>query len=405
MTAPVAASYGRDTCYRCFRPLGSCLCAVIPSLDNRTPVLILQHPRERTHPFGTARLVALALRQSEVLVDHAGCLRRDPSRLGSLTGCGLLYPHARARDISSVPAAEQPRKLIVIDGTWHHARALYRELPVLHELPHFTLPAGLRSAFELRRQPAEHCLSTLEAIVFALRALEPETPSIEELLGTFRSMQQRQLELLRSPDLTLRPGRRRKRQRPRESRAIPRALLEGFDSLVVAYAESCLDPSAPGKRGLLCCAALRPATGEQFFRVIERPGLGPAQLQHLGLEPALRGEGVSLERFRSEWSAYLRPGDLLASWNASTLNLLSRTLGEQRGGIALKSAYYNLKRFRGSLEQILIQEGLSEPRTEASPSLSRALQRLSNARRLTDFLRQPAHAAGAVSANSPSSSA
>jgi hypothetical protein len=149
---------------------------------------------------------------------------------------------------------------------------------------------------------------------------------------------------------------------------------------------------------------VRPATGEQFFRVIARPELGPAQLQHLGLEPALRGEGVSLERFRSEWSAYLRPGDLLASWNASTLNLLSRTLGEQCHGIALKSAYYNLKRFRGSLEQILAQEGLSEPRPEASTSLPRALQRLSNARRLGDFLRQPAPADAALACSNPLSS-
>jgi len=58
----VAVSYGRDTCYRCFRPLGSCLCDVIPAIDNRIPVLILQHARERTHPFNTARLVALGLR-------------------------------------------------------------------------------------------------------------------------------------------------------------------------------------------------------------------------------------------------------------------------------------------------------------------------------------------------------
>jgi DTW domain-containing protein len=388
--APVTASTGRATCYRCFRPLGSCLCSAIPSVDNRTPVLILQHPRERKHPFGTARLVALGLRQSEVLVDHAGCLRRNPSRLGPLTGCGLLYPHALARDISRVPAAERPRKLIVIDGTWHHARALYRELPVLHALPHFTLPAGLRSTFELRRQPAEHCLSTLEAIVYALAALEPETPDLNRLLDTFSSMQQRQLELLRSPDVSLRPGRRRKRSRPRASRAIPRALLEAYDSLVVVYTESCLDLGVPGKQALLCCAALRPATGELFFRVLDRPGASEAQLRQLGIQPGAQPDALSLEAFRTEWSAYLRPGDLLASWNASTLRLLSRALGERRSGIALKSVYYNLRRCRGSLERILNEEELSSEGPD--PALPRALRRLHHARQLSEFLRRHAQA-------------
>jgi DTW domain-containing protein YfiP len=391
MTTAVAVSYGRDTCYRCFRPLGSCLCDVIPAIDNRTPVLILQHPRERTHPFGTARLVALGLRKSEVLVDHAGRLRRNPSLLGPLEGCALLYPHARARDISALSASERPSKLIVIDGTWHHARALYRDLPRLHALPHLTLPSGLRSAFELRKQPAEHCLSTLEAIVFALRELEPETAGVTDLLSTFDRMQGRQLALIDARRLELPAGqtaRCRKKQRPPSNRAIPRALLESYASLVVTYAESCFDPSAPGERTLLCQAALRPSTGEQFFRVIAHPEIEAAHLEHLGLTPDVLDEAVSLERFRADWSAFLRPGDVLASWNTATLRLSSRLSGTPQAGIALKSAYCNLKRFRGSLEQILAHEGA----TASSAPRVRALQRLAQAVQLAELLRRHAQA-------------
>jgi DTW domain-containing protein YfiP len=387
----VAVSYGRDTCYRCFRPLGSCLCDAIPAIDNRIPVLILQHARERTHPFNTARLVALALRRSELLVDFAGCLRRDPALLGSLEGCGVLYPHASARDVTSVPAAERPRKLIVIDGTWHNARTLYRDLPALHGLPHFTLPAGSSSAFVLRRQPAAYCLSTLEATVYALQALEPETPGISGLLETFARMQGRQLALIDAQRTELpagHTGRCRKRQRSRESRAVPRALLESYGSLVLVYVESCFDESVPGGRGVLCCAALRPSTGAQFFRVIARPGLAAEHLEYLGLDAGVLRDAVSSEQFRSDWEAFLRPGELLASWNASTLRLLGRTLGASFSGVALKSAYYNLKRFRGSLEQILQLEGLSE----AGLSPVRALQRLEQARQLAELTRRHAGA-------------
>lgn len=387
----MAVSYGRDTCYRCFRPLGSCLCDVIPAIDNRIPVLILQHARERTHPFNTARLVALGLRQSELLVDYAGCLRRDPGLLGSLEGCGVLYPHPSARDVSSVAPAERPRKLIVIDGTWSNARTLYRDLPALHALPHFTLPSGSSSAFVLRRQPAAYCLSTLEATVYALQALEPETPGISGLLETFARMQGRQLALIDAQRAEAPAGqtaRYRKRQRSRESRAVPRALLESYGSLVLVYVESCFDDGASGARGVLCCAALRPSTGERFFRVIAHPELGTEHLEHLGLGSEVLRDAVSAEQFRSDWAEFLRPGELLASWNTSTLRLLGRNQGAAPGGVALKAAYYNLKRFRGSLEQILQLEGV----TEMSSSPVRALQRLEQARQLAELTRRHAGA-------------
>lgn len=380
----MTAAIGRDTCYRCFRPLGSCLCAVIPAVANRTPLLILQHPRERTHPFNTVRIVALALANCELVVDHAHRVSKAPELLGSLAGCGLLYPRPQARDITTLSAAERPRKLLVIDGTWHQARALYREVPALHDLPHYTLPAGLRSGFEIRRQPAEYCLSTLEAIVFALRALEPDTPGLDQLLHAFRDMQRQQQRLMATFTALAPPGttaRQRKRQRPVESRAIPRAFLEHYDSLVVAYAESWLDPRAPGQRALLCCAASRPATGESFFQVLEHD-ISAAQSAHLGLAQPL--EQISLERFRAEWARFWRPGDLLASWNSSTLELLQAATGMPCPGLTLKGAYYNLRRFRGSLEAISELEGLRG----SSPALgaTRAHERLARALELAAFL-------------------
>ena len=80
---------------------------------------------------------------------------------------------ARARGLYLIVRFQdlRERRLVVIDGTWHHARTLYRDIPVLRSLPHLTLPGHLRSAFQIRRQPSQHCLSTIEAIVHALFAL------------------------------------------------------------------------------------------------------------------------------------------------------------------------------------------------------------------------------------------
>jgi DTW domain-containing protein len=373
------AARERPTCYRCFRPEAHCLCAVIPAVDNRTPVVILQHPRERTHPFNTARLAELGLRQVEVLVDHLGCLRRDATRLGSLEGAALLYPASDARDVTSLAPGEAPRRLFVIDGTWHHARTLYRDIPLLGTLPHLTLPAHLRSAFQIRRQPDVHCLSTIEAVVFALRALEPTTAGLETLLASFDAMQGRQLAEMHSV------GRTRRVTRQRASRAIPRRLVEGYASLVVAYAESTADPSAPGERRLLCCAAEKPATGERFHRVLWHPGLDEAHLAHLGLSRDDVEGGVSAEQFQREWASFMGESDNLAAWNQSTLDLLCEAAGAARAGVALKAAYHNLRRGRGSLEDVVRHEQLAHEGSE-HPQAGRAGARLRNAVDLARFL-------------------
>jgi len=52
---------GRETCLRCFKPRVACVCDTIARVANRTEVIILQHPRERGHPFGTVRFARLGL--------------------------------------------------------------------------------------------------------------------------------------------------------------------------------------------------------------------------------------------------------------------------------------------------------------------------------------------------------
>jgi len=377
----------RPTCYRCFRPTAHCLCGVIPTVDNRTPVVILQHPRERTHPFNTARLAELGLRQIEVLVDHLSRLRRDPAPLGALDGAALLYPASDARDVTTLGPGEAPRRLFVIDGTWHHARTLYRDIPVLGTLPHLTLPNHLRSAFQIRQQPDVHCLSTIEAVVFALRALEPDTAGLDGLLASFDAMQGRQLAFPRNT------GRTRKQTRKRASRAIPRRLVEGYESLVVAYAESTLESSGSGRRSLLCCAAAKPATGERFHRVLRHPGLSDAHLDHLELSRAELEAGVNAEQFQREWAAFLGESANLAAWNQGTLDLLCEAAGATRAGVALKAAYHNLKRFRGSLEEVVRLEQLGEEGSPRPPMGGRAGARLDNAVELARFLHRHGSAA------------
>jgi DTW domain-containing protein len=371
------------------------LCGAIPRVDNRIEVAVLQHPRERTHPFGTAKLAELGLRRVEVIVDHVGRVRKNPELLGALQHTALLYPGPAARDVTTLEPHERPARLLVIDGTWHHARTLYRDVPGLRALPHLTLPSHARSAFAIRRQPREYCLSTIEAIVLALEALEPDTRGFEELIGAFMTMQNQQLARAGSV------GRVRKPARARQSRAIPRALIEEYGSLVVVYAESISDAETEAHRSLMCCTAERVATGEQFHRVLRREAVSDAHLEHVGLRREDVAAGCTEEEFGREWSAFVRPEDHLAAWNQGTLGLLGRlTAHSVRSSVSLKGAYHNHQRSRGpcrpaegALEQIVAAEGLAARERAVRLGPLRSRQRLDCALRLADFLHRCANRA------------
>ncbi len=387
---------GRATCYRCFRPSRACLCPAIPRVDNRTQIAVLQHPRERTHPFGTARLAELGLCRVEVIVDYVGRVRKDPELLGALDQTALLYPGPGARDVTTLQPHERPARLLVIDGTWHHARTLYRDVPGLCALPHLTLPSHARSAFAIRRQPHVHCLSTIEAIVLALQSLEPETRGLDDLIRAFMTMQNEQLASAGSA------GRVRKPARARQSRAIPRALVEDYGSLVVVYAESISDATVRGRRSLLCCTAERVATGEQFHRVLRCDSVSDAHLAHVGLGRDEVAAGCSLAEFGRAWSAFVQPEDHLAAWNQSTLGLLAQVTAPQvRSSVSLKGAYHNLQRsrgpslpaarapaapVRGALEEIVAGEGLPPRARAVQLGPLRSRERLDAALRLAELL-------------------
>ncbi|KES22952.1 MULTISPECIES: tRNA-uridine aminocarboxypropyltransferase [Pseudomonas] len=174
----------RARCERCLRPAGHCLCALIPRLDNRTRVLLLQHPSETGHALNTARLAALGLANAELRVGE------DFSDLDlSAEDAWLLFPGENAIPLAELAArpATRPRLLVVPDGTWRKARKLLHLNPNLATLPRVVLPEGLTSRYRLRKAPAEGALSTIEAVVHALNALDAPQ-SFDALLRPFEAL-------------------------------------------------------------------------------------------------------------------------------------------------------------------------------------------------------------------------
>ncbi|MCX2898424.1 tRNA-uridine aminocarboxypropyltransferase [Pseudomonas mandelii] len=176
----------RIHCPRCLRPETHCLCRLIPSLDSRTRVLLLQHPSEVNHALNTARLAALGLRNAELIV---GEVFEDLPTLLNQPGyrARLLFPAEDAQTLQGYAGDDQPLLLVVPDGTWRKARKMLYLNPLLAALPRVTLAAGGVSRYRLRKAPGPGALSTVEAIVQALQVLEAPS-SFEPLLKPFEAL-------------------------------------------------------------------------------------------------------------------------------------------------------------------------------------------------------------------------
>ena len=349
-------------------------------VENETEIVILQHTRERAHAFNTARIADMSLANSELRAGHIQDLAADRSLHARLEGFGLLFPSPDAEDLAQIPEGKRPKKLVVLDGTWHHARAMYRYIDALHGLPHYTLPPGQVSGFRIRKQPKSYCLSTLEAIQSALRCLEPELRGLDDLLRPFEAMQSQHQSSTGTPT----PRRKRPRPKPPTPK-LPAAFGAGYDSLVVVYGELSPITVEGMPRQLLTFSAVRPATGMGIHHVIADVPIDPAHLPLLRLSADDLEGATPLADVRAAWRSFLQPGDTVAAWSQSTLDVIDRHLQTHEATVPIKGHYLNLKRHRGALEEIMAGEHLLGPEVSVHEH-SRTQERLQNSAAIARLL-------------------
>ena len=185
----------RPRCERCQRPLAHCLCPLIPHLDSRTRVVVLQHPSETAHALNTARQAVLGLVNAELRI---GEVFDDLHTLLATPGYrpALLFPGDEAEVLQGYGQdVDLPLMLIVPDGTWRKARKMLYLNPLLEALPRVALGNVPPSRYRLRKAPEPGALSTLEAVVQALNVLEAPS-GFAALLRPFEALIEGQISAM-----------------------------------------------------------------------------------------------------------------------------------------------------------------------------------------------------------------
>jgi len=183
----------RAFCYQCRRAEVACLCGRIEKLPNDIRIIVLQHPDEVNNSKGTGIIAELGLQQYQrwVAEDFAGHEELNRFIAENAEQTAVLYPLEGAIELSEstdMPETTNIKNLIVIDGTWRKAKKIWELQPLFEKLQCLKLTNEQISNYRIRKAPKDGYLSTIESIVYALRALEGRRQAYQPLIDLFTEM-------------------------------------------------------------------------------------------------------------------------------------------------------------------------------------------------------------------------
>ena len=327
-------------------------------------MLILQHPRERDVGINTARIARLGLASAILRSDVD--FRHDPV-VREVLAAGNAYVLFPDKDAIAVETARfaSPITLVVLDGTWWQAQKLLKANPALAALPRLRLtPPGPSVYGQIRREPADHCVATLEAIAHVLGHLEGDPARFAALRASLDAMVKRQLQF--ATEVAANRHHREHVSRPPRD-PLPPILRERWADVVCVHGEANAWPRRHPDRTppeIVHWLGQRLADGETFASLIAPRGrLAPSTCHHIRLPCEALVAGEPWDSFAGRWRAFLRPTDVLVSWGHFPIATL------RDGGIAREQVHLDarpiagnvLRRRPGTVEECLAAMTISPP--------------------------------------------
>jgi len=203
----------RPKCYQCYRPLSSCMCSHVKPIQTKTKFVILMHPKEfKKTKNGTGHLTHLSLPNSELYIDVDFSEHKAINALidNDNNLCYVLYPGKNSVNINSQKIDSEGKQMVIfiIDSTWPCSVKMLRLSRNLQNLPRLSFTHTKTSQFQIKEQPKDFCLSTIESTQTILELLKAQgLEQIEEddlalFINPFNAMVSYQIRCASNNDST-----------------------------------------------------------------------------------------------------------------------------------------------------------------------------------------------------------
>jgi DTW domain-containing protein YfiP len=184
------------------------MCQYFQKIKTTTKFVILMHPKEfKKVKNNTGHFTHQSLPNSELFVGIDFTNHKRINEIIQTHQSYILYPSEDALNISTTvpPQSQQPLAIFLIDATWACAKPIFYRSTNLAKLPHMSFSATRNSAYEIKIQPQDGYLSTIESaqeVLYALAKHKIENitkEEIESFLEPFYKMIAYQKELIANP--------------------------------------------------------------------------------------------------------------------------------------------------------------------------------------------------------------
>ncbi len=202
--------YGdRERCYKCYRPKSSCMCLYVHNIETKTKFIILMHIKEfKKTKNNTGRLTHLSLKNSELYIGESFAEHLHVNNLidDEDNNCYVLYPSQNSLSLNNTCISHNNKTsvIFIIDSTWACSKKMLYLTPKLDALQKISFTHDKISQYQIKAQPEDHCLSTIESTLCVLELLNQDGTetitqnSLEKFLNPFIEMINYQLECVTS---------------------------------------------------------------------------------------------------------------------------------------------------------------------------------------------------------------
>ena len=185
------------------------MCQYFEKIQTQTKFVILMHPKEfKKVKNNTGHFTHKSLPNSELFIGIDFSEHRRINEIIATHESYILFPSQGALNLSTThPKTHQEEKSIaifLIDSTWACTKKIFTQSSNLQKLQHMSFTTSRTSAYEIKIQPQENFLSTIESTLVVLELLkkwEIETISqgkLEKFLTPFYEMINYQKKLINS---------------------------------------------------------------------------------------------------------------------------------------------------------------------------------------------------------------